>query len=176
MTGTSDLTNTIMEFAQGEFKALVAVETAERLAFRACQAVEAGDATEALRILDALTSVTTTRTVTAVKIQAVSDAISQQASTAVAQIMAKAPEPTEQPETTSAPILDWDEIEDVAEESDAIADAMRRAVSHYCFRVHPNTDPLPDLTLRVDRTHARVHVAPAIPGIIGSAPTTGESA
>lgn len=91
MNAINPLTTSLRQVVEDEFKALVALETAERLAVRACRAIESGDTAEALRILEALTTITTTRTVTAVKIQSVSDAISQRASTAVAQIMAKAP-------------------------------------------------------------------------------------
>ena len=96
MTSTSDLTTALTEFAQAEFRALVTVETAERLAVKAYQSIEAGDITEAKRLLVALTDAATTRTVTAVKIQSVSDAISAKASEEVAKVMAKRPQPSPQ--------------------------------------------------------------------------------
>lgn len=90
---TSQLTTAIREVAEDEFKALVAIETAERLAIKAYRAIEAEDLAEAKRLLEALTTVTTTRTCTAVKIQSVSDAISAKASEAVAKVMTQRPQP-----------------------------------------------------------------------------------
>lgn len=80
---TSDLAATIMEFADGEFKALVTIETVERLAVHAIRALGEGDDAAVLRLLSAITDTTTARTCTAVKDQYISDAISLKAREAV---------------------------------------------------------------------------------------------
>jgi hypothetical protein len=62
-----------------EEKALVTIETAERLAAKAIQAIGFGRLNEAQAYLEALIDHTTTRTVTAVKDQALSDRIAHDA-------------------------------------------------------------------------------------------------
>lgn len=172
MTGTSDLTKTIMEFADGEFNALVAIETAERLAIRAYRAVEAGDRAEALRILYALTNVTTTRTVTAVKIQSVSDAISQRASTAVAQVMAQRPDAANTSSETAVEVRieDWDDLEDPEDADFATKDAIQRAVGRW-HQQRTSDAPFLYLDVRVDPDRGVV----SLTEVPRTAPRAGES-
>ena len=61
-----------------EQAALVTIETVERLAVRAAEALQASDTARALRLLAALTDETVTRTATAVKDQMLSDEIAAQ--------------------------------------------------------------------------------------------------
>lgn len=73
--------NTVTE---REEKALVTIETVERLAIRAQSAIEAGNYEEAQLFLGILTDETTQRTCTAVKDQTLSDRISHAANNNVA--------------------------------------------------------------------------------------------
>lgn len=88
----TDLTAALRDLADSEFKALITVETAERLAVKAYHAIESGDLDEAKRILAALTDETTSRTATAVKDQHVSDAIAAKAAEAVRTVLDRSPE------------------------------------------------------------------------------------
>ena len=80
--------------AHDEVQALVTIETVEQIAIRAIgllarEGREETDVTAAALMLDEILSATSTRTCTAVKSQELSDRIAQEASTRVAQTMAR---------------------------------------------------------------------------------------
>jgi hypothetical protein len=89
-TGTVDLDRTITD---DEVKALVTVETAERIAYLAAKAIDAGELDYAFRLLIALTDETSARTCTAVKTQALSDQISAAARSRVGLVRERAEQP-----------------------------------------------------------------------------------
>jgi hypothetical protein len=90
MTGQRSTTSP-REVPENEVKALVTIEVIERLAAAASQAIVDGDTDEALRLLVSVSDHATTRTCTAVKEQRLSDAISREARTRVAQVKAARP-------------------------------------------------------------------------------------
>jgi hypothetical protein len=103
-----------------EEKALVTIETAERLAAKAIQALGFGRLNEAQAYLEALVDATTTRTVTAVKDQALSDRIAHDAinDVQVVTLMVKAakleePRPSTPITLTGSPGVDHDGHENV---------------------------------------------------------------